>query len=67
MAGRMQSRQQQSFITERQERLHTQTKTNTKTNNPVEPQTNIVQESRKRKGEELPHLAKRTQTNSFTP
>jgi len=39
--------------------------TQTKTNNPlpkqtiVEPQTNIVQESRKRKGEELPHLAKR--------
>jgi len=51
---------------------YTQTKTNnplpkqTKTNNPlpkqtiVEPQTNIVQESRKRKGEELPHLFKRT-------
>jgi len=31
----------------------------TKTNNPVE-QINIVQESRKRKGEELPHLFKRT-------
>jgi len=31
-----------------------------KTNNPVEPQMNIVQESRKRKGEELSHLAKRT-------
>jgi len=32
----------------------------TKTNNPVEPLTNIVQESRKRKGEELSHLVKRT-------
>jgi len=31
----------------------------TKTNNPIEPQTNIVQESQKRKGEELPHLVKR--------
>jgi len=30
------------------------------TNNPAEPQTNIVQENQKRKGEELPHLAKRT-------
>jgi len=42
-----------------------QTKTNnpiepqTKTNNPIEPQMNIVQESRKRKGEELLHLVKR--------
>jgi len=33
----------------------------TKTNNPLpKPQTKIVQESRKRKGEELPHLVKRT-------
>jgi len=32
----------------------------TKTNNPVEPQMNIIQESRKRKGEELSHLVKRT-------
>jgi len=46
--------------------LPKQTKTNnpvepqTKTNNPVEPQMNIVQESQKRKGEELSHLAKRT-------
>jgi len=32
----------------------------TKTNNPVEPQMNIVQESQKRKGEELLHLVKRT-------
>jgi len=51
---------------------YTQTKTNnplpkqTKTNSPlpkqtiVEPQTNIVQKSQKRKGEELPHLVKRT-------
>jgi len=31
-----------------------------KTNNPIEPQMNIVHESQKRKGEELPHLFKRT-------
>jgi len=32
----------------------------TKTNNPIEPQINIVQESWKKKGEELSHLVKRT-------
>jgi len=35
----------------------------TKTNNPIEPQMNIVQESQKRKGEELLHLVKRTRLN----
>jgi len=36
---------------------YTQTKTKTKTKT---PKLNIVQESRKRKGKELPHLVKRT-------
>jgi len=50
----------------KQTKVEPQTKTNnpvepqTKTNNPVEPQMNIVQESQKRKGEELSHLVKRT-------